>query len=200
MPPSGAGREELRITLLKPYLLRLRDERGDGAVRALLATAGVPPGLADDDSAWLSLAAARRTLAALAGALGDTALACRGTWMTHPETLGAYVRLLRVASLPEDAYRYLAANSAESTRVGAYELVQLERGSAEIVYRPRPELEAEQTDPLLCMTRLAELAAVPRIWGLSEATVEHDVCLAKQGDECRYKVRWAAPLRGAVHL
>ena len=43
LPPSGAGREELRITLLKPYLLRLRDERGDSAVRALLATVGVPP-------------------------------------------------------------------------------------------------------------------------------------------------------------
>ena len=200
MPPPGAGREELRITLLKPYLLRLRDERGDGAVRALLATAGVPPTLMDDDSAWLSLAAARRTLAALAAALGEGALASRGTWMTHPETLGAYVRMLRVASLPEDAYRYLATNSAESMRIGAYELVQLERGKAEIVYRPRPELEAEQSDALLCNTRLAELSSVPRIWGLGDATIEHDVCLAKHGSECRYKVRWSAPRRHRVAL
>ncbi|HEY3252628.1 MAG TPA: protein kinase [Polyangiaceae bacterium] len=200
LPPSGAGREELRITLLKPYLLRLRDERGDSAVRALLATVGVPPTLVDDDSAWLSLAATRRTLAALATALGNDALSSRGTWMTHPETLGAYVRLLRVASVPEDAYRYLAANSAESTRVGAYELAQLERGKAEIVYRPRPELEADQSDPLLCMTRRAELSSVPRIWGLGEATIEHDVCLAKGGSECRYRVRWAAPRRHRVPL
>ncbi|HEY4102670.1 MAG TPA: hypothetical protein VGM44_02225, partial [Polyangiaceae bacterium] len=80
LPPTGAGREELRITLLKPYLLRLRDERGDSAVRALLATVGVQPTLVDDDAAWLSIAAARRTLAALATALGDGALATRGTW------------------------------------------------------------------------------------------------------------------------
>ena len=200
LPPSGAGREELRITMLKPYLLRLRDERGDSAVRALLATVGVPPTLVDDDSAWLSLAATRRTLAALATALGDDALASRGSWTTHPETLGAYVRLLRVASVPEDAYRYLAANSAESTRVGAYELVQLERGKAELVYRPRPELEADQSDPLLCMTRRAELGSMPRIWGLAEATIEHDVCLAKGGSECRYRVRWVAPRRHRVLL
>ena len=200
LPPSGAGREELRITLLKPYLLRMRDERGDSAVRALLATVGVPPTLTDDDSAWLSLAATRRTLAALATALGDDALASRGTWMTHPETLGAYVRLLRVASLPEDAYRYLAANSAESTRIGSYELVQLEPGRAEIVYRPRPELEAEQTDPLLCLTRKAELSAMPRIWGLKEATIEHRVCLAKRGSECRYEIRWDTPRRHRVGL
>ena len=201
LPPSGAGgREELRITLLKPYLLRLRDERGDSAVRALLATVGVPPTLVDDDSAWLSLAAMRRTLAALATALGEDALSSRGTWMTHPETLGAYVRLLRVSSIPEDAYRYLAANSAESTRVGAYELMQIEHGKADIVYRPRPELEADQSDPLLCMTRRAELSSVPRIWGLGEATIEHDVCLAKGGTECRYRVRWAAPRRHRVLL
>ncbi len=200
LPPSGAGREELRITMLKPYLLRLRDERGDSAVRALLATVGVPPTLVDDDSAWLSLAATRRTLAALATALGDEALASRGSWMTHPETLGGYVRMLRVSSIPEDAYRYLAANSAESTRVGSYELIQLERGRAEIVYRPRPELESEQTDLLLCQTRLAELASVPRIWGLGDATIEHDVCLAKGGSECRYRVRWDAPRRHRVLL
>ena len=200
LPPSGAGREELRITLLKPYLLRLRDERGDSAVRTLLATVGVPPTLVDDDSAWLSLAATRRTLAALATALGDDALSSRGSWMTHPETLGAYVRLLRVSSVPEDAYRYLAANAAESTRVGAYELIQIDAGKAEIVYRPRPELEADQSDPLLCMTRRAELSSVPRIWGLAEATIEHDVCLAKGGKECRYHVRWAAPRRHRVPL
>jgi serine/threonine-protein kinase len=200
LPPTGAGREELRITLLKPYLLRLRDERGDTAVRALLTTVGVPPNLADDDSAWLSLAAMRRTLAALATALGDDALGSRGTWMTHPETLGAYVRMLRVSSVPEDAYRYLAANSAESTRIGAYELSHLEAGKADIVYHPRPELEAEQTDRLLCLTRRAELGSVPRIWGLGEASIEHDVCLAKGGSECRYRVRWAAPRRHRVPL
>ncbi|MEO6598465.1 MAG: protein kinase [Polyangiaceae bacterium] len=186
--------------MLKPYLLRLRDERGDSAVRDLLANAGVPATLVDDDSAWLSLATMRRTLAALASALGDDALTHRGTWMTHPETLGAYVRLLRVASVPEDAYRYLAANSAESTRVGAYELVDLEHGRAEIVFRPRPELEAEQADVLLCAARLAELSSVPRIWGLADATIEHEFCLAKESSECRYVIRWDTPRRHRVTL
>lgn len=200
LPPTGAGREEMRVTLLKPYLLRLRDERGDSAVRALLATVGVPPTLVEDDSAWLSLAAVRRTLGALATALGEDALASRGAWMTHPETLGGYVRMLRVANLPEDAYRYLAVNSAESTRMGAYELVQLDRSKAEIVYRPRPELEAEQNDKLLCDTRLAELSSVPRIWGLGDAIIEHDVCLARNGTECRYKIKWDAPRRHRIAL
>jgi hypothetical protein len=149
--------------MLRPYLLRLRDERGESAVRALLTTVGVPPLLLEDDTAWLSLAAARRTMAALASALGESTLSTRGPWMTHPETLGAYVRMLRVASAPEDAYRYLAAHASESTRVGSYELARLERGKAEIIYRPKPDLEDDQDDPRLCAARRAELASVPRI-------------------------------------
>jgi serine/threonine-protein kinase len=115
--------------------------------------------------------------------------------MTHPETLGAYVRMLRVASAPEDAYRYLAANHSEATRVGTLELITLVRGRAEIVYRPRAEALEEQRDPLLCVARSAELAGVPRIWGLEDAAIEHSVCLAEGNDECRYTVRWAVPHR-----
>jgi hypothetical protein len=37
-PRSGTGREELRSTWFRPYLLRLRAERGDAALRALLST------------------------------------------------------------------------------------------------------------------------------------------------------------------
>jgi serine/threonine-protein kinase len=195
LQPTGTGREELRAAMLRPYLLRLRDERGESAVRALLTTVGVPPLLLEDDSAWLSLGAAQRTLAALETALGESSLASRGPWMTHPETLGAYVRMLRVASVPEDAYRYLAAHASESTRVGSYELAQLERGKAEIVYRPKPDLDDEQTDLRLCSARRAEFASVPRIWGLAEASVEHPVCLAQGGKECRYILRWEASKR-----
>ncbi len=190
LQPAGTGREELRAAMLRPYLLRLRDERGESAVRALLSTVGVPPLLLEDDAAWLSLAAAQRTLAALATALGESALETRGAWMTHPETLGAYVRMLRVASAPEDAYRYLAAHAGEATRVGSYELVQLERGKAEIVYKPKSDLEDEQSDPRLCAARRAEFASVPRIWGLQDASVEHPTCLAHGGKECRYVLRW----------
>lgn len=172
LPPLGGGKEEIRATLLKPYLLRLRAERGDSAVRALLATVGVPAIVLDDDNAWLSVAATRRALAAVAGALGNEAIAERGEWMTHPETLGGYVRMLRVASTPLDAYRYLANNSAESTRVGSYELAVFGRSRVQIAYTPRSDADADQTDHLLCLARKAELSSVPRIWGLRDARVD----------------------------
>jgi serine/threonine-protein kinase len=100
------------------------------------------------------------------------------------------VRLLRVASSPADAYRYLAANSGESTRIGSYTLVAAGQHAAELSYVVRPEVETEQNDPLLCLARRAELVSVPRIWGLSDASLEHAVCLARGGTECRYLLEW----------
>src|SRR5690606_13274343 len=135
-------------------------------VRALLVTVGLPQRILEDDSAWLSVAGTRRALAALSSALGVQALESSGAWMTHPEVLGAYVRMLRVATTPEDAYRYLAANSSEVTRVGSYTLVAATPGRAEVTYTPRPQIDADQNDRLLCVARLAELASVPRIFGL----------------------------------
>lgn len=58
-PRSGTGREELRSTWFRPYLLRLRAERGEAALRALLTTAGIPIGLMNDDAGWLSVSAGK---------------------------------------------------------------------------------------------------------------------------------------------
>jgi serine/threonine-protein kinase len=199
-PPMGGGKEELRAAQLKPYLLRLRDERGEAQARALLATVGIPQSVLEDETGWISVAAARRALHALMTALGEEAIARPGEWMTHPETLGAYVRMLRVASEPLDAYRYLTANAAESTRVGTYELTVFGRGRAQIIYTPRPDAESEQNDRLLCLARRAELASVPRLWGLGDAQIEDIECLSKGDKNCKYALRWAKSERRRMPL
>lgn len=199
-PRSGTGREELRSTWFRSYLLRLRAERGEAALRALLSTAGIPVGLMNDDSGWLSVNAAKRLLRALASALGPDAVAERGAWMTHPESLGAYVRMLRVASAPEDAYRYLAANASETTRVGTCELKASGPSSAHIVYRPRPEVEDGQADELICAARRSEFSAIPLIWGLPSATIEHPRCICRGDAECDYLIRWKFGQKRSIAL
>lgn len=193
MPPTGAGREELRATQLLPYLLLLRAERGDSAARALLSSVGIPDAVLEDDAAWISVAAARRALGALGTALGEEALASRGEWTTHPKTLAAYVRMLRVASRPLDAYHYLCANAAEATRVGRYTCEETAPTALRITYTKKPESEADQRDPLLCVARRAELASVPRIWGLPEAQVDDRECIARGDPRCVYSVSWRQP-------
>lgn len=189
-PSIVGGREELRASILKPYLLRFRDERGEATARALLSTVGLSSLILDNETAWISVGAARRALGALATALGRDAIAHCSSWMTHPETLGGYVQMLRVASEPMDVYRYLTAHAGESTRVGTFELLEIGKGKVEIAYTPQPGAIDDQQDQLLCLARSAELEGVPLFWGLPPATIEHTECLSQGGETCRYVIRW----------
>src|SRR3984957_4737808 len=116
------GKEELRASVLKTYLLRLRAEKGERAARQLLVGAGIDPSAVDNETGWVSQLAAKRALRAIAELLGRDAVRHRGEWVTHPEALGVMVRMLRTSEKPLDAYRYLAANAREATRVGNWEI------------------------------------------------------------------------------
>jgi eukaryotic-like serine/threonine-protein kinase len=201
-----SGKEELRASVLKTYLLRIRTEKGERAVRQLLASAGIDPGAVDNETGWVSQVAAKRALRAIAELIGRDAIRHRGDWVTHAEALGVMVRMLRASGRPVDAYRYLARNAREATRVGTWELEELgdvkqvQAGRANgvrMTYRPRPdggddsaERANAEGEELLCDARAGELASLPRIWGLSEADVAHDTCLAKGAAECVYTVKW----------
>ena len=221
------GKEELRAAVLKTYLLRIRAEKGERAARALLNGAGIDPGIVDNETGWVSVGAARRALRAIAQQLGSDALRHRGEYVTHPEALGTLVRMLRVAEQPIDAYRYLASNARETTRIGTWEIEELgvkaKKGTlagakpapgkkasrvadaVRLTYRVREDSvdDPERADPreeeLLCAAREGELAGIPRIWGLEEAEVSHTTCIAKGADACVYTVRWRStvPRTGA---
>jgi serine/threonine-protein kinase len=249
--PKGAvrqgGKEELRASLLKTYLLRIRAEKGDRAVRTILANAGIDASMVDNETGWVSTGAAKKALRGICEALGMDALRQRGEWVTNAEALGSHVKMLRSAEQPIDAYEYLAENAREVTRVGTWEIALAGRdraggkagagapgdGSSEpradrepnepaldappklskgdkaavravrLVYRPRSDGydEVEKVDPtteaLFCAAREGELAGIPRIWGLGDAKVAHETCLAKGDDACTYLVEWEPPAKGA---
>ncbi len=212
------GKEELRASVLKTYLLRVRAEKGERAVRQLLAGAAIDPSAVDNETGWVSTLAAKRALRAIAQILGAETIRHRGDWVTHPEALGTLVRMLRVAEQPVDAYRYLASNAKEVTRVGTWELEEIggaggeKRGKETIAavrmtYRARDDGNEEPSDKvdtggeeLLCAAREGELASFPRIWGMPDATVTHEACIAKGQEMCTYVARWGVirPRTGAL--
>ena len=204
------GKEELRASILKTYLLRIRSEKGERAARQLLTNAGIDPSIVENETGWVSLIAAKRALKAIADLLGMDGLRKRGEWTTHAEALGTQVRMLRVAERPIDAYRYLASNAREQTRIGTWELEELDKkeGGADpaakkvealaikMTYRLREDADEgvdrndNEGEEVLCAAREGELASVPTIWGLPDATVTHEQCIAKGGEACVYGVAW----------
>jgi hypothetical protein len=198
----AGGKEELRASVLKTYLLRLRMEKGERAVRTLLTSAGIDPAAVDNETGWLSQSATKRALTALRDELGLDALKVRGEWTTHAEALGTLVRMLRSAEHPVDAYRYLANNAKEVTRVGLWEIDEPKAAKAHVThvkmtYRIREDADdgSDQDgegEDLLCAAREGELASYPRIWGLPDAEITNATCLAKGGDACVYEVTWSS--------
>jgi eukaryotic-like serine/threonine-protein kinase len=200
-----AGKEELRASVLKTYLLRVRTEKGERVARQLLGGAGIDPSAIDNETGWVSQLAAKRALRGVSDLLGRDAIRHRGEWVTHPEALGVLVRMLRASACPVDAYRYLAQNAREATRVGTWAIEEqggegkksIAVRAVRMTYRTRtdgveeaPERIDVEGEELLCDARAGELASLPRVWGLAEATVVHGQCIAKGGEACVYDVRW----------
>ncbi|HEX4515973.1 MAG TPA: serine/threonine-protein kinase [Polyangiaceae bacterium] len=206
IPPGGVrgGKEEIRASLLKPYLLRLRKERGERHASSVLLGAGIDPQSLDAESAWLSASRARRALRVFAQELGERALEHRERWALHPETLGTHMRMLRAAKGPEDAYRFLVANASEWTRVGTWEECEIEKGARDrmkLSYRLREEEndeEGRRGERLLCAARRGELASYPMFWGFPEATIVHSACIADDAPACVYEVKWKSPRDGSA--
>ena len=105
--------------------------RASARRRQLLGGAGIDPSAVDNETGWVSQLAAKRALRAIAELLGRDAIRHRGEWVTHPEALGVLVRMLRASERPVDAYRYLAQNAREATRVGTWEIEELRRRKAQ---------------------------------------------------------------------
>jgi serine/threonine-protein kinase len=196
------GKEELRASVLKTYLLRIRTERGERMASQLLAAAGIDPAAVDNETGWVSQLAAKRALRAISALLGREAIRHRGEWVTHPEALGVLVRMLRASERPIDAYCYLAQHAREVTRVGTWSIDEPPAAKkatthVRMTYRPRGDAGDDAADradvdgeELLCDARVGELGSFPRIWGMFEADVGHETCLAKGANECVYEVHW----------
>jgi serine/threonine-protein kinase len=186
---------------LKPYLLRLRKERGERHASSVLLSAGIDPQSLDAETAWLSASRATRALRVFAHELGESAIEHRGRWAVHPEALGTHMRMLRTAKSPSDAYQFLVANASEQTRVGTWEIEERPpsrkaTSSAKLSYRLREEenrVEARHGERLLCAARRGELASYPVFWGYPEARITHTACIADNAPACVYDVRWTPP-------
>ncbi len=190
--------------MLRTYLLRLRSEEGEQGVEEWLSAAGIDAETVDNETAWLSVAATKRALRAVAARWGTQGLTECSEWATHPDALGTWVRMLREAKAPADAYRYLVTHGRELTRVGSWEARDLAGGAprrteccARLAYRrtdPASEDSSESLDvegeELLCAARRGELASLPCLWGFAPAKVDHPKCIVRGDDECLYELTW----------
>jgi eukaryotic-like serine/threonine-protein kinase len=205
----SGGKEELRANMLRPYLLRAKEEKGAETVAALISECGAKGIALESDGTWMTATQAVKLLDALRNLLGPNALVERGVFTTRGECLGAYVGMLRAAHTPQAGYRYLVEHTLETTRIGQWEIgpaVATAKDTPEslnttrtlkLLYKLRTDADdlpklSSREERLLCRCRTGELAALPRLWGLPDAVVTKATCIGKKDATCTYIVELPA--------
>ena len=148
-------------------LLDLADAEGRAAsVDELLARWSVTRGELRDESNWVSLRFCEDLVDRLAGEIGAERLVDSITRAVYsPRALGVMYPVLRAFGSPRVGYGALAQLVPRMNKVSAVSVTSVQRGSAEIAYRPAHPDQQERS-PLVCLLRKAQIAAGPTLWKL----------------------------------
>ncbi len=150
--------------LLKALHRTLAAEKGTSAADAWLRSIRMVRADFADETRTLPLSALHRALVAFAEAASRDAIPRAWKYLVAPDSLGVWVRVLRGTTEPAEAFARLDAADSQYGRTTRWETTGTRRGwwRGRVTVAHDPGLEA---DGLLRLARLAELAAIPALFG-----------------------------------
>jgi len=164
--PSG----QASTAMLKALWRALSRDHGAAAADAWLRGIRMEPDDLEDETRTIPLATLHAALARFVERTG-TRDAVPSLWreLVVPDQMGVWVRVLRGTSAPSEAFARLDSTDSEYGRTTRWETIEGGRASwrGRVVILHDPSLEE---DGLLRLARLAELAAVPALFGYAGAT------------------------------
>lgn len=105
-----------------------------------------------------------------------------------PQAVGAAWHLVRALGAPGLFYRQVPRLVTLANRLTRLEVTPLGRGRVEI--RATPMEPTIPDAPWSCANRVGYFEAVPTVWGLARAEVEHPRCIHRGDTCCVYQVRY----------
>jgi serine/threonine-protein kinase len=154
--------------LLKAMLRTLAAEKGQPVAETWLRGIRMVRDDLEDETRVVPLSALHRALAAFAEATTREAIPRLWRHLVAPDNLGIWVRVLRGTSSPAEAFARLDAADSEYARSTRWETLATRRGwwrgRVNIAHDP-----ALEEDGLIALARLAELTAVPALFGYEDA-------------------------------
>lgn len=188
--PTG----QASAAVLKAMARVLAEDRGPAARDAWLRAVRMEPDELEDETRMLPLPTVHAALAAFVAAGSRAAVASITRQLLQPDVLGVWVRALRGTQSPAEAFSRLDSADSEYGRTTRWETLESRRGwwQGRVSIAHDPALEE---DGLLHLLRLAELAAVPELFGFGGVHVR----AGAQGEARaaglvqEFEVEWAVP-------
>jgi hypothetical protein len=188
--PTGQASGALLKALLRVLVADKGKATGDRWLQALRTT----PDELEDETRMLPLPSVHAALVSFVAADSRDAIARITPHLMEPDLLGVWVRALRGTHSPAEAFLRLDSADSEYGRTTRWETLETRRGfwlgRVSIAHDP-----ALEKDGLLHLTRLAELSAVPQLFGFGGVRVT-----ARTQGESRaagllqeFEVSWSVP-------
>ncbi len=156
----------------------------------------------DDETRMVPLPTVHRALVAFAELASPAAIPRAWKYLVEPDCLGVWVRTLRGTSTPVEAFSRVDAADSEYGRTTRWETLSAGRGTwrGRVSIAHDPQLEV---DGLLGLARLAELQAVPALFGFTGAAARaaEQTESPAAGITQEFEVEWSVPdarVAGAV--
>ncbi|MFO0676362.1 MAG: serine/threonine-protein kinase [Polyangiaceae bacterium] len=187
--PSGQS-----STLLPKALLRyLEANRGPAEADAWLKGLGLSRDELEDETRPIPLTSVHQAIKGFAQVTSRDAIADVWKYMVLPDVLGAWMRVLRGTSAPREAFAQLDASESEYGRTMRWETLDAGddfwRGRMHVLHDPTLE-----SDGLLSLGRVAELSAIPALFGYGRATfVTSKPVTVQSGTYHEFEARWRVP-------
>jgi hypothetical protein len=179
---------------MKALLKHLDGVKGRAASETWLKTIRVQRDDLDDETRPMPLTTLHRALQAFAEVTSRDAIGEISAHLIAPDNLGMWMRILRGTVVPADAFARLDSSDSEYGRTTRWETIESRlgfwRGRVHIAHDPSLE-----EDGLLALMRVAELAAVPALFGYGTGTVSaRGVTTSTVSDVAQeFEVRWSVP-------
>ncbi len=180
-------------SMVKALMRHLETERGPAAAEAWLKTSSIARDELEDETRPIPLASLHTALVAFVAEMSREAVGETWRFLVSPTNLGVWMRVLRGTRTPAEAFARLDASESEYGRTTRWETV----ASGEDFWRGRMHIAHDpgiEADGLLSLARLAELSAVPALFGFGHATfVTCKPVVSRAGPYHEYEVRWRVP-------
>ena len=180
--------------MLKALFRALAVEKGTAVAETWLRAIRMERDDILDETRQVPLSALHRSLVVFAELASRDAIAKVTSHLVEPDNLGVWVRLLRGTCGPTEAFGRLDATDSQYGRTTRWETTVSRRGR----WRGRVSIAhdpALEDDGLLRLARLAELAAVPTLFGYRGISArEVPDALGRSNPLAQeYEVVWSAP-------
>jgi len=188
--PTG----QASTALLKALLRALTAEKGAAVADAWLRRIRMVRDDLEDETRQVPLTSFHSALVVFAELASREAIPGSWKYLVAPDSLGVWVRILRGTSEPAEAFARLDSVDSQYGRTTRWEMTATRRGwwRGRVTVAHDPSLEA---DGLMRLARLAELAAIPALFGYPGAVSRpvSDAGGRITGIVQEYEVTWHVP-------